>query len=71
MGALHGRQREVAFLSDSVRIGYPDHFISERVAGALYFQKNFDFALVFVPLYRRNLPGQPAMAAPGSMKVNA
>ena len=57
------RQRRNVDLRHSGRDGNRPIFVPKRVFGTLCRQKSFDFPLDFVPLHRRIVSGQPALAA--------
>ena len=55
----HRHGGSVLVLGDYHRVDYFTRFIPSGDTFALYFKKNFNFALDFVPLRRRNFPDQP------------
>ena len=62
--AGHGRR---VVLHHCHRVARNGLLISQRDTESVSFQKNFDFALDFVPLHRGDIPNQPHRAACGKM----
>ena len=49
-------------MGDNHRVGHFALFVPQGDPDALSFKKSFNFALLFVPLRRRNLSDQPPVA---------